>query len=109
MTPDILFSRIWVFWFHAVVAGMLLWTFREDNPYSFYQILRWMVSGYYAYLAYILHDMGEKKVPWALGIAVLIYNPIFPTHLEREVWLAVNLLALVPLGMSIPPIWRSLD
>jgi len=109
MEPALFFSRIWIFWFHFVVAGMLLWTFREDNSDSFFQILRWVVSSYCAYLAYTLHGLGEKKIVWALGLAVLIYNPIFPTHFEREVWLVVNVMTLVPLAMSIPPVWKTLD
>lgn len=72
-----------------------------DNPYIYYQILRWVVGctiGFSAYLAY-----ENKKVFWAfvLGIIAIIFNPITPFHLDRDIWAFLNIVAAFMLILNI--------
>lgn len=34
---------------------------------------------------------------WLLGITALLYNPIFPVHLNRALWSVVNIVTVISL------------
>lgn len=77
-----------------VVSAMLLWALNPGNRYSYYIILRWVcciVFGGLAVRAFVL-----RKHAWllALGIAAVVYNPVFRVHLTRDIWSVVNVLAI---------------
>lgn len=89
-------------WIPQTVACLfLLGAFNPDNPYSYYIILRWVVCGVFAYLAYQALEKKQIKWTWILGITALIYNPIFRVSLEREFWSAINLLTILIAIVSV--------
>jgi hypothetical protein len=92
-------NRIWI---PQVVACLfLLWAFNSDNPYSYYIILRWVVCGVFAYLAYQAFEKEQVQWTWILGITALVYNPIFRVSLDREIWSMVNALTVVLAIVSV--------
>lgn len=60
-------------------------------PYGYYQLLRLVVTGYAAYLAwqYFQHDV--KKWSWAFTFLAILYNPIFVISMSKEFHSLVNL------------------
>jgi hypothetical protein len=58
-------------------------------PYGFYTLLRIAVFGGGAYFAAILWER-ERAVAYCLAFAALLFNPIWPVHLSREIWLPIN-------------------
>ena len=61
-------------------------------PYNYYVIMRFIVTGFALYTCYLLQK-GEKDY-WFfifIGIAIL-FNPILPIHLEKEIWIIFDLL-----------------
>lgn len=81
--------RLWIP--QAVVIGMLLFALRE-NPYGYYQLMRWVVCAVFAFLAYRAIDTSQQDaVPWIFGAVAILYNPIIPIHLNREIWSFLNI------------------
>lgn len=82
---------------------MLLWAMNPENPYGYYVLLRWVCFGVFGFLA--VHAISRKLRGWGwiLGIMALVYNPIFPVHLTREIWSVVN---IVTIGIAVVSIFR---
>ena len=84
------FRHHWFLWVGPVVmlvAALFPW------PYGYYNFLRICVCGAAAFLAYqqwTHDDAASKWVVMLVAIAVL-YNPLVPVHLTREIWTVLNL------------------
>jgi hypothetical protein len=63
-------------------------------PYAYYMLLRVVMCGYLAFLAYTVWEAKLQGLGWTLGVAAVVYNPIEPLHLGREVWLLVNIATI---------------
>lgn len=97
--------RLWLP--QIVVSLMLLWALNPDNQYSYYILLRWVCCAVFAYLACHAADTAKRGCAWTLGVLALIYNPIIPVHLSREIWSVVNLVSIGAAVASIFCIPRS--
>ena len=64
-------------------------------PYGYYQFLRiviTIVAGISAYNSFL----AKQKTWFYIFIPILIlYNPILPIHLDKEIWLPLNLLTFM--------------
>ena len=61
-----------------------------NHPYSYYTLLRFVVCGVNAYGAYFAKEIDKIGWAWALGIIAVIFNPIFPIHLDRDTWVIIE-------------------
>jgi len=71
-------------------------------PYSYYQLLRWVVCAAAVMLAY--KTTGGKQAV-AVTIA-LLFNPIIPVHLDRSTWAVLDAGAAVSfasIGLPLTP------
>ncbi len=80
---------------------MLLWALNPETPYGYYLLLRIVICGICAFLAYRALKIGNDKWAWILGVTAVIYNPIFPIHLTREIWSVVNIATVVVLAATV--------
>lgn len=71
------------------------------HPYSYYILLRWVVCGTSAYGAFKSAELGKSVWAWVLGIIALLFNPIIPVHLSREIWAPINIMAALIFVVSI--------
>ena len=92
--------RIWVPQF--IVSLMLLWALNPDNPYGYYILLRIACCAVFAYLARKAFHLERQGWVWILGIMAVVYNPIIPVHLTREIWALVNVLTI---GIAVASIF----
>ena len=72
-------------WFKIIAIGILigaLW----DHPYSYYQLLRWVVMVVGAYSAYLAYNHKDNSWAWIFGIIAVVFNPIIPFTFEKETW-----------------------
>lgn len=70
-------------------------------PYGFYMLLRLVVCGAAAYLAYsVLQGRAARWLGWAFVALAILYNPVFKVHFERETWMLINLASAVPFGIA---------
>ena len=76
--------------YFAVPAAMALLALL-DMPYGYYQLLRLVVAAASVFIAVAAWQRGAHVAVMAFGLLALIYNPIVPLHLKREIWEWANL------------------
>lgn len=81
-------------WVPQVIAGaMLLWALVPNNPYAYYVLFRWVVCPCFGYAAFQAYHKNKIRWVWVLGVFAVLFNPLFPVHLNREMWFVFDLLA----------------
>ena len=68
----------------------LLGAYLPNNPYDYFVILRLNCFIIFGYLAILASNYSQKGIIIICVISSLIYNPLFPLHLERNLWLIIN-------------------
>ena len=76
-------------WYYLFAVAMLLLTFL-DWDYGYYQILRWVVAGSAIYIAYANYQSQNTGWTWIFAIIAILFNPISPIHLERDLWAIID-------------------
>jgi hypothetical protein len=76
---------------HVVAIGALFVALLE-MPYGYYQLLRVGICLGSAFLALRAFEEQKNELVWALVANVLIYNPVAPLALGRELWTVVNVV-----------------
>jgi hypothetical protein len=72
-----------------------------DNPYSYYQFLRWLILGVGAYSVYLAYNSGRKIWTGIFGVIALLFNPIIPFYLQRDTWQFIDIITAVLFLVSI--------
>ena len=73
----------------------------EGWPYGFFTLLRLVVFGTTAYLSWLAYRSEKQAWTWIFGFIALVFNPLIPLHLGRDLWVVVDLLVAVFLIISI--------
>ena len=60
-------------------------------PYGYYTLLRWVVCCVCAFGAFQAAEHQKSGWAWSLGSVGLLFNPLFPVHLGREIWKVVDI------------------
>lgn len=81
-------------WYRLAIIIVMLGAL-GDNPYSYYQFLRWATATSSFYLAYIAYNNQRKGWTWIFAIIGILFNPILPFYLDRETWQFFNLIVAV--------------
>ena len=81
-------------WYRLLVILLMLGAF-ADNPYSYYQFLRWATAIFSFYLAYRAYENKRNGWTWTFSIIGILFNPIVPFYMERETWQFFNLAVAV--------------
>ena len=84
-----------------IIAILMLFWAIVDNPYGYYQILRWVIAGVTGYSAYLAYGQGKNAWTWIMAITAILFNPIAPIHLDRETWSVLNIIAAAIIFTSI--------
>ena len=87
-------ASVWIVPAVLLVLALLPW------PYGYYTFLRLGVCAVSGWLAYEQwrHDNAVSGWVVGLGAAALLFNPLSPIHLTREIW---NVLDLAAAGLLI--------
>ncbi len=64
-------------------------------------LLRFVVCGVSAYGAYFPVELKKVGWAWILGIIAVLFNPIIPIYLNREIWVIIDVGVAVLLLVSI--------
>lgn len=92
-----------------IIAILMSFWALADNPYGYYQLLRWVITGVAGYSAYLAYEQSSDegnnpdKNTWFwiwLAIAIL-FNPIFPFYLDRETWSVLNVITAVIIFINV--------
>lgn len=76
-------------------------------PYAYYQVLRLVVCIASGQSAYQAHEKKNTTWVWLLGINAVIYNPITPFYLGREIWILVNVISIILILISFSKLKES--
>jgi len=84
-----------------IIAIIMLFWALADNPYGYYQILRWVVAGVTGYSAYLSYRQDKKAWTWIMAIIAVLFNPIAPIYLNREIWSVLDVIVAAIIFISI--------
>ena len=76
-----------------LVPAVLLLLALLPWPYGFYTFLRLSVCLVCSWLAYEQWKHDDAVSGWVVGLSTvaLLYNPLLPVHLSREIWMVLNI------------------
>lgn len=75
-------------WLWLIPIGMLFLA-TERMPYGYYTLMRIVVCGFAAFLAYVAWEQEKTTLRiWAivLGLIAVLFNPFVPVYLKRTTW-----------------------
>lgn len=76
----------------GIILAIFLFLALLKMPYGYYQLLRIIITIGAVCFAYQVREHELKWVMWSfIGIAIL-FNPIAPVHLQREIWRYVDVI-----------------
>ncbi|HIF94976.1 MAG TPA: hypothetical protein EYQ60_17910 [Myxococcales bacterium] len=81
---EILNIALWIAIAILVAAVIPIW------PYGLYTLLRLVVTGTALYSLFVLGASDPRRTVGLILVAVL-FNPLFPVHLTRVIWLPIDL------------------
>jgi len=76
----------------SIISIILLLIATLNLPYGYYTFLRIAITISAIYLANIAYK--TKKDNWVIlmGIVAVLFNPIFPIHLDKELWVIIDII-----------------
>ena len=76
------------YWALHLVPAALLVAALDPWPYGYYTALRIVVCIAAAWLAVLVYRRDNGVGPWsiAFGLAALLFNPVIPVELSRDIW-----------------------
>jgi len=87
-------------WFKIIAVLFLLGAI-ADNPYSYYQFLRWIILGVSGYSAYLSYNSGKKIWMVIFGAIALLFNPIIPFYFSRSTWQSIDAIVAIIFFVSL--------
>ena len=84
----------------ALAASALLVLALADFPYGYYTFLRLVVCATAAFGAFKATSINAEGWTLILGGMAVLFNPIIPVHLDRDIWALLDLLAAGLLAVS---------
>ena len=79
----------------ALLATAFLLLALLPLPYGYYTLLRLVVCGVAGYGAFRAAETGQTAWFLGLGVLALLFNPVFPVPLGRELWQPVDAVTAV--------------
>lgn len=85
----------------ALIAAVMLLGALAPLPYGYYQALRWVTCGVGVYMAVNAYSWGKTWATWIFGAIAILFNPLIPIHLTREIWQPIDAICSLFFGLSI--------
>lgn len=76
----------------AVIVATMLLLALAPWPYGYYQLLRFVVCGVSVYIAFMAYNWQKIWATWLFGFIALLFNPLIPIHLSRELWQPIDVI-----------------
>jgi hypothetical protein len=76
-----------------IASGFLFVALVDGLPYGFFTLLRFIVCAVGVYLAYKTYESDRESLwVWVFGGIAVLFNPIIPIHLQREIWVIIDVI-----------------
>ncbi len=85
----------------AIIAALMLLGALAPWPYGYYQLLRFVVCPVSGYVAFVAYKWQKLWATCLFGIVAVLFNPLIPVHLSRELWQPIDLICSFIFGISI--------
>lgn len=69
-------------------------------PYGYYQLLRLVATGVFAWAAIVAFGRNSAGIGFGCAVLALLFNPLLPVYLPKAVWIPIDLGAAVGLVVS---------
>ena len=79
----------------SIIAAAMLLGALADWPYGYYQLLRFVTCGVGVYVAYTAYSWQKMWAVWLFGFIALLFNPLIPIYLSREIWQPIDFICAV--------------
>lgn len=80
-----------------LILAILLLLCLADMPYGFYQLVRFVAAGAFAYLSYDYFKLKKEGLGFVFAALALLFQPFFKVALGRVVWNIVDVIVAVGL------------
>jgi hypothetical protein len=84
-----------------IVLAIALLLALAPLPYAYYQLLRWAVCGVAAFSAYQAYEKQKNAWMWIFGALAVLFNPIVPIYLSKQVWAILDVISAIILFTSL--------
>jgi len=84
----------------SLIAALMLLGALARWPYGYYQLLRWVTCGVAVYVAYTAYNWQKMWAVWLFGFVAVLFNPLIPIRLSREIWQPINVICALLFGAS---------
>ncbi len=75
-----------------LLSSVFLFFSLGSLPYSFFQLLRWIVSGTSFYSGWLFSKSKNHNWAWFFFIVGVLFNPIVPFYLSRDTWMIIDII-----------------
>jgi hypothetical protein len=79
----------------CIIASVILLGALGDWPYGYYQLLRWVTCGAAVWVALLSYDWEKKWATVVFAIVAVLFNPLLPIHLTRDLWQPIDVVCAV--------------
>ena len=79
----------------SLIAAAVLLGALGQWPYGYYQLLRFVVCGVSVYIAVMAYQWQKIWAVWLFGFVAVLFNPLIPIHLSREIWQPVDVICAI--------------
>lgn len=69
-------------------------------PYGYYQLLRLVATGVFAWAAIVAFRRGRAGHGFGFAVLALLFNPVTPVYLSKVLWTPIDLGAALALVLS---------
>lgn len=74
-----------------IIVAVLSLIALAPMPYGYYTLLKIAVTSCAAITAYLKYQNSERSILlWTCVIVAILFNPIIPIHLPKEIWIFFN-------------------
>lgn len=70
-------------------------------PYGYYIFLRLVITAIGIYMIFVCSSANSYGWAWVFGIVAILFNPLIPIHLEKDVWIFFDIIVAILLIISI--------
>ena len=86
----------------CIAAGLLVWAW-DEQPASYFRLLRLAVCGATAFSAFTLSGTCTPQMKawkWTFAAIAILFNPFLPVRLDRISWLVIDTTTAIILLLS---------
>ncbi len=91
-----------MFRFLRIIAAIFLFVAIGSYPCSYYIILRIITCGVSVYGIWYAYRVRKFLWLWVFSAIAVLFNPIIPIYLKKDVWIGIDLAVIIVFLISIP-------